>query len=166
MNTEVIQFTSTPPRDEMDTQKRPRTTARKPQRSRTSQNRAPRRKGRYVIVHGILNNSTRRFDDLSSWRDDEGRLHLQLPEGCPDDVGISRWMSDEESDGEQEEPADQIPTERPPRPCDRCKAPTLPVLSSETDSLRVEAAELYTCPSCGNKCDGNSQCMCSPNEEL
>ena len=37
--------------------------------------------------------------------------------------------------------------------------------AAETDSLRVEAAELYTCPSCGNKYDGNSQCMCSHTEE-
>ena len=37
--------------------------------------------------------------------------------------------------------------------------------AAETDSLRVEAAELYTCPSCANKYDGNSQCMCSHTEE-
>ena len=106
----------------------------------------PRSKGRYIKVHGILNNSTRRFDDnLSSWRDDEGHMHLQLPEGCPDDVGICQWISDEESDDEPEEPTDRAP--RPPF-CRRCgkradpqQTPTDIQQKASTDEHNEERAE-------------------------
>ena len=60
--------------------------------------------GGYVIVHGEANKRNRSWfdDDLRGWTDDQGRRHIQNPEGCPDDEGISRWMSDEESDEEQQ----------------------------------------------------------------
>ena len=57
--------------------------------------------GGYVIVHREANKGKRRFDDeLCGWTDDQGRRHIQMPEGCTDDVGNPRWMTGEEESEE------------------------------------------------------------------
>ena len=59
------------------------------------------RLGGYVIVHREANKGKRRFDDeLCGWTDDQGRRHIQMPEGCTDDVGNPRWMTGEEESEE------------------------------------------------------------------
>ena len=60
--------------------------------------------GGYVIVHGEANKGNKRFDDdLRGWKDDQGRRHIQMPEGCTDDVRIPRWMTDEEESEEEQQ---------------------------------------------------------------
>ena len=45
---------------------------------------------------------TRRFDDdLWVYRDKRGRKHIRMPEGCTDEAGTCRWMTDDEESGEK-----------------------------------------------------------------
>ena len=73
--------------------------------ARTSGRGRSGRLGGYVIVHGEANKRNRSWfdDDLRGWTDDQGRRHIQMPDGCPDDKGIHRWMADEEESEEEQQ---------------------------------------------------------------